>query len=218
MSRFRDPVNGFLHLGALLLSLVGSFALFWACRGDSLRMLTVGIYGVGMASCFLASTLHHLIRGNRTTELRLLWLDHAAIFPFIAGTYTPICMHLMPPLPGQIILGLVWMMALAGMVYKLGFAKAPERVEDPPELASILIYVAMGWLIIWQIQAIVTRSTGGTYWLALIGGLVYSLGGIILGRRLFDFRPGRFGHHEIWHLCVIVGAACFYLFIFLNIH
>lgn len=215
--RFRDPVNGLMHGVALLLSLVGTAVLVWIHQADGLRALTTAVYGLSMCGCFLASTLHHLVRGSRRLEMRLLRLDHAAIFPFIAGTYTPVCMHLIPGPSGRALLAVVWAIALGGVVYKLAFAKEPASVEDPPELGATLVYVAMGWLIVWKFPEIMAHSQGLSYGLAVAGGLAYTLGGVILSRRLFDWWPGRLGHHEIWHACVMVGAACLYGYLFLNL-
>lgn len=214
---FRDPVNGFLHLGALGLSVVGALALAWACRADALLLASVVVYGLGMCGCFLASSLHHLVRGDRALEVKLLRWDHAAIYPFIAGTYTPICLHLMPWQQGPALLALVWGLALAGMVYKLRLAPEQESVDDPPPAFDTALYVAMGWLIVWQLGELMARAKAGTLGLPVAGGLAYSVGGWILSRRLLDFVPGRFGHHEIWHLFVIAGAACFYAFLWLNL-
>lgn len=215
--RFRDPVNGLMHGVALLLSLIGTAALVWSCKADPARAVTSAIYGLSMCGCFLASSLHHLMRGSRQTEMRLLKLDHAAIYPFIAGTYTPICVHLIPGAPGIALLAMVWGIAVIGMVYKLGFAREPASVDDPPELGSTLLYVAMGWLIVWKLSDVLAHSHGLSFVLAAAGGLAYTLGGIILSRRLFDWWPGRWGHHEIWHACVMVGAACFYAYVFINL-
>lgn len=216
-ARFRDPVNGFMHLAALLLSLAGTLVLLRAAGGDALKLLTVAIYGISMCGCFLASSLHHLVRGERELEMRLLRLDQAAIYPFIAGTYTPVCIHVLPAPGSYFLLAVVWAIALSGLVYRLGFARDPARVEDPPHAVDTVFYVAMGWQIMWQGSALLERSAGGTFWLAVAGGALYTLGGVVLTRRLLDFRPGRIGHHEIWHAFVMAGAACFYAYLFLNL-
>lgn len=215
--RFRDPVNGVMHGVALLLSLVGTAVLVWILRADGLRALTAAIYGLGMSGSFLASTVHHLVKGSRQTEMRLLRLDHAAIYPFIAGTYTPVCIHLIPGPSGRALLGVVWGIALLGIAYKMFLAREPRSVDDPPEMGSTLLYVAMGWLIVWQFPEVLAHSLGLSYLLAVAGGVAYTLGGVILTRRLFDWRPGRLGHHEIWHAFVMVGAACFYSYLFINL-
>lgn len=217
LRHFRDPVNGVMHAVALLLSVVGTAVLVWTLRADGVRALTALVYGLTMCGCFLASSLHHLLKGSRTTEMRLLKLDHAAIYPFIAGTYTPVCVHLIPGTAGLVLLVVVWAIALFGIVYKLAFERDPRSVDDPPALGSTLLYVGMGWLIVWKGAEVLAHSHGLSFVLAVIGGLAYTLGGIILSRRLFDWWPGRLGHHEIWHACVMVGAACFYSYIFINL-
>lgn len=101
--RFREPVNGLLHLAGCVLALLGTVALAWACRVDAGRMASGVFYGLTMVGCFLASTLHHLVRGERALEMRLLRWDHAAIYPFIAGTYTPICLWVVPGIGGRLL-------------------------------------------------------------------------------------------------------------------
>ncbi len=216
-SRFRDPVCGFLHFSALLVSLVAGAALAWACREDATKLIAVSVYALSMIGCFVGSSLHHLVRGERATELRLLKWDHALIYPFIAGSYTPVCLFLMPPAAGHLMLGTVWFIALTGFVYKLFFAKDPESVEEPPGPLDTALYVAMGCLILFQVFELAARSKGQTLGLAVAGGVAYIVGAVILSRKLLDFYPGRLGHHEIWHLCVIAGAACMYAFIYLNL-
>ncbi len=215
----RDPVNGFMHLLALVLALVGTAALLWACRGDADRMISAAVYGLGMIGCFLASSLHHLVRASHRTEILLLKLDHAAIYPFIAGSYTPICLQVLPRPSGLLLLVLVWAVALGGVGYKLIFAREPERVDDPPEMSSTLLYIVMGWLIVLVGSGgdFLAQSRAGTFPLALAGGIAYSVGGVILSRRWFDFKPGRWGHHEIWHAFVMVGSACFYAYVWANL-
>lgn len=216
MKRLRDPFNGVSHFAALILSLVGTFVLIWKTQQDPLRMGMLGVYGLSMAGCFLSSTLHHSIRGRRTLEIGLLKLDHAAIYPFIAGTYTPIFLLLIPSPTSYALLLAVWIVAVAGVLYKLFFSRDPENVDDPPELGSTLVYLAMGWTIAWRLPELISHSKGTSFSLVIAAALFYSIGGLILSFRWFDFWPGRFGHHELWHLFVIAGASCFYGYIFVN--
>lgn len=217
LDKFREPVNGFLHLTGFVISVLATILLVWQCFPDPARMASAAIFGVSMCGCFLASTLHHLVRGTKRTEMRLLKIDHAAIYPFIAGSYTPVCMHILPQPQGHLLLATVWAIAIAGVLYKLVLAPDPRSVADPPGLWDTLIYILMGWLLTWQLPAFIANSVGLTPWLAALGGLAYSVGGIILTRKLLDFWPGRLGHHEIWHLCVLLGATCVYWYVYLNL-
>lgn len=217
ITRFRDPVNGILHFAGLVIAAVATALLMARCHADSLHLIGAAVYGAGMCACFAGSALHHLVRGSHKLENQLLKLDHAGIYAFIAGGYTPMCLWLLPKPDGLILLAVVWSIALAGMIYKVGFAKDQADVNDPPSLADTLVYVLMGWLAVPELGNLVARAAPGTLTLLVIGGGSFSLGGLILTRRWLDFWPGRFGHHEIWHLFVLVGSAFTYAFIWGNV-
>jgi hemolysin III len=213
MTRFREPINGILHFGALLVSLLGTGYLLGLSAQQPLKQLTLGIYGLCMSLTFLASTAHHLIHGPRRLEEWFLKLDHAAIFLFIAGTYTPVTMHLLPVTARWPVLGIVWTIAVLGVLYKLIVFKVPEDLSTPPDRLSTLAYVLMGWVIVFQAPALLQSLSGTGLILGLLGGMFYTVGGIILTTQSFDFAPGLLGHHEIWHLFVIGGTVCLYLLI-----
>ena len=206
-----------MHLTGLVLSIVGTLFLVWHCWPDTARMATTAIFGITMCGCFLSSSLHHLVKAGPATEFRLLKLDHAAIYPFIAGTYTPICVHLLPAPGGLIVLALVWIIAVVGVVHKFWFEPDPANVSDPPSVKVFLPYLGMGWLAAPLFPSIIAQSQGMTILLPIIGGAAYTIGGIILTKRLFDFWPGKLGHHELWHACVLLGSACLYSYVFLNV-
>lgn len=216
MTTFRDPASGFLSLGGFGLALAGVAVLLARAGSDPLLVAGILPYGIGMLACFLTSALHHLVAGDPALEVRLLRLDHGAIYLFIAGAYTPICLWLLPR-PGALwLLTGVWAIALAGCVYKLGFAPDPPNVEDPPGALDVGLYVAMGWLAVIELPPLARVAAPGSLALLVLAGLAYTLGGLILAKRLCDFRPGLLGHHEIWHLMVIVGSAAVYGFIYVN--
>lgn len=211
--RFRDPVNGFLHLSGLIISLIGTAFMWTHAPGDWSAM----VYMAGMIGCYLGSSLHHLVAGSRELEMRLLKWDHAAIYPYIAGSYTPVCVHLLPKPAGWLLLGAVWAIALAGITYKLGFAPDQADVNDPPPLPDTLLYIAMGWLVTLQLFPLAAHSAPGSIPMAIAGGISYSFGGLVLARKWLDFWPGRFGHHEIWHVLVMIGSAFMYAYVWMNL-
>lgn len=213
MTRFREPTNGLLHFGALLASLLGTGFLLGLAARQPLKQVTLAIYGLCMALTFLASTAHHLLHAPRHWEEWLLKLDHAAIFLFIAGTYTPVAMYLLSNPARWQVLATVWTMAVLGVWYKLVAFRVPEDLSAPPDRLSTLVYVLMGWVIVFHLPTLrQTVSTNGMI-LAALGGMLYTIGGVILTTRSFDYAPGWLGHHEIWHLCVIGGTICLYLLI-----
>jgi hemolysin III len=217
VSSFREPMNGLLHFGALMTSLVATGFLLGQTVRYPDKLLTLGIYGLCMSLTFLASSAHHLVHADRRTEEWLLKLDHAAIFLYIAGSYTPITVTLLPDPVRWQFLTVVWLIAAAGVAYKLVVFKAPADLSDPPDRLSVAVFVIMGWLIVWQFPALMAQLNEGALRLGLLGGAFYTLGGVILTSKAFDFWPGLLGHHEIWHVCVIGGSVCIYLLIYWHV-
>ena len=119
MVRFREPVNGFTHLAGAFLAAFGLILLVGLTRGDLARMISVIIYGTSMILLYLASAVYHLANGSERKILWLRRLDHAAIYILIAGTYTPFCYNVLDGHLRWLMLGLVWGLAIIGVLYKL---------------------------------------------------------------------------------------------------
>ena len=153
------------------------------------------IFGSSAILLYLASTLYHAIPQPRIKDILRL-LDHAAIFLLIAGTYTPITLGVLHGGWGWTLFGLIWGLALAGLIFK-----ALVGVRFPR--LSTLLYVAMGWVVVIAIRPLwLHMAAGGLIWLAA-GGLAYSLGVVFF---VLDEKV-RYGHF-IWHLFVLAGTAC----------
>lgn len=176
-------------------------------------MLSLLVYGFSLIVLFGASTLLH---GLRVSERWHTWLnrfDHMAIFLLIAGTYTPIVANLFPPRWRAPVLAAVWVVAGTGMIFKLLSA----RIHG---FFNVSIYMILGWggavplALSLQIVPVIGRS--GLF-LLLLGGLIYSAGFVIYYLEHPNPWPGRLGHHEIWHLFVIGGSLCHYLFMLYHV-
>jgi hemolysin III len=198
MQRFREPVSGFLHLGGLVLALIGSIGLVSATWQSPAKMVSLVIYGGSLILMFAASTALHLTRGSPRTLLWLNRLDHAAIYVVIAGTYTPFCFNLLSGAMRWEILLLIWTLALAGTIYKLFFNFQPRHF-------STLLYLGMGWFGGIGLMGLRTSLPSGLIGLVLIGGSVYSLGAVI-----FAFKKPNIhrylDHHDLWHIFVLAGS------------
>jgi hemolysin III len=152
-----------------------------------------------------ASTLYHslLLPAHHLRSLRTL--DHIAIYFLIAGTYTPVAMVTLHGPWGWTLLGAAWAIAVAGIPFKIWFLDAPVWI-------STGTYLAMGYMALAAAVPLAARvSSGGLAWL-VAGGLAYTIGAIIFARERPDPFPGIFGHHEIWHLLVLVGSGCHFGF------
>jgi hemolysin III len=211
-SRFREPVNGWMHFGAAILALLGLVLLLVLGWQDShgrfqpLRAASLLIYGLSLVLLFSASAAYHLTRARPSVLLWLRKLDHAAIYLLIAGTYTPICLNLMSGFWKWGMLALVWGLALTGIAAKLLYIKTPRWF-------STLLYVILGWLGVIGLRAmLVSIPPAGLAWLAA-GGVIFTLGALVYATKKLDFFPGVFGFHEVWHIFVILGALAQFIMI-----
>lgn len=199
-----EILNSITHGAGILLGIAGLVLLlvFAATTGGGpWKIVSFSIYGFSLILMFTASTLYHGVR-NRRLKNALNTFDHVSIFILIAGTYTPFLLVNLRGPWGWTLFGLIWGLAIAGVVFRLFFYTRRMWV------VSTLIYLFMGWMIIIAIrQLILEVPAGGLYWL-LAGGLSYSTGVIF-----YLLKNNRF-NHVIWHLFVLGGAICHFFAIF----
>lgn len=197
--RLREPISGLTHLVGVVLAVVALVVLLAATAGRVDQFVAFGIFGCSLIALYSASALYHLLPVSQAAVARLRRLDHMTIFILIAGTYTPICVLALED--GWGLLGLVWTLALCGVVLKLLWMDAPRWL-------SVGLYLAMGWVAVVAASAIFRAvPSGGIAWI-VGGGLVYSAGALIYGLKRPNPVPGVFGFHELWHLFVMAGSAC----------
>jgi len=166
-------------------------------RGGAAHIVGASIFGATMVLVYLTSTLYHALPGNRAKRVFRV-LDHGAIFLLIAGTYTPFTLGALRGTWGWTLFGLVWGLALAGVVLKVvGGVRYPK--------VSTCLYLAMGWLVLIAVKPLLLNvPTSGLLWL-LAGGIAYTAG-------VAFYASKRIRHsHFIWHLFVIAGTACHFV-------
>lgn len=199
LSKLREPVNGLTHFFAALVALVGLIVLLVVGWDGAGKVISLAIYGISLVLLFSASATYHMVSARPKVVEVLRKFDHAAIFLLIAGTYTPICFNMFSGFWKWGILGIVWAFALVGISVKIFFIKGPRWL-------SATIYLVMGWLCIIAIQQMLTQLPAGALIWLLVGGIAFTLGAIVYATKAFNFFPGKFGFHEVWHIFVIVGA------------
>jgi hemolysin III len=207
--RIREPVNTWSHFFGLILAALGSGVLLHLARGPA-ETTAFAVYGGSLILLYAASTVYHALPlpAHRLRPLRTL--DHIAIYFLIAGTYTPVAVITLQGTPGRALLVAAWGIAMLGVPFKIWWLDAPVWV-------STGIYLAMGYMSLLAAAPLAQAvSASGLAWL-VAGGLAYTAGAIIFTRRRPDPWPGRFGHHEIWHLMVLVGSACHFAFMVLYV-
>src|SRR5215217_378196 len=154
--RLREPVSGLTHLVGGLLAVVALVVLLTKAAGRVDQLVAFGIFGLSLVALYGASALYHLLPVSPPATARLRRLDHMTIFILIAGTYTPICVLALGGGWRAGLLGLIWTLALCGIVLKLLWMDAPRWL-------SVGIYLAMGWLAVTAAAAILRATpTGGT--------------------------------------------------------
>ncbi len=158
------------------------------------------IYGMTLITMFTTSALHHGVNGSDRTNHLLRQFDYFAIFVMIAGTFTPFCLILLQNSFGWSFLGIIWTLAVLGIGLKALFPHIPKWI-------TLSIYIAMGWMgALLSKPVYLAISWKGLAWIFL-GGVFFTVGGLIYGLEKPNPVPGRFGFHEIWHLFVFAGAA-----------
>lgn len=198
-------------MGIVMTATAAPFMLFKAAGHEQkyIALLSAGIYLFAMLLLYSASTIYHSLDLGLVGNTRLKRFDHMSIFVLIAGSYTPLCVLSLPQPLGFRLLAVVWAIALIGMILKLFWIYCPKWV-------SSVLYIAMGWVCAFALPSILTVLSQVDFLLLLLGGLSFTIGGIIYGIkwRGFDARHSRFGTHEIFHVFVLIGSIlqfiCFY--------
>jgi hemolysin III len=134
-------------------------------------------------------------------------MDHSMIFIFIAGTYTPLCVLLLPGRTATILLTVVWLGALGGVALKLVWPHAPRWASAP-------LYIALGWAAVWVLPDIARRGGVAPLVLMIVGGVMYTVGAIFYALRRPNPWPTVFGHHEFFHACTLIAATCHHIAIY----
>lgn len=200
-----EIVNSTSHGVGTLLAIAGTtlLAIWAALYGDVWHIVSYSIFGAGMIVLYSASTVFHGAK-NLRKKYHLNKFDHSSIYVLIAATYTPFSLVGIKGAFGWVIFGLVWTMAISGIVFKVWFYSTKWRY------LSTWLYLAMGWIGIIAIVPIVQNIPNISLWLLLAGGLSYSAGVVFYLSRNIPYG------HGIFHLFIIGGSIChFFSLIFM---
>ncbi len=207
-ARTVDPeewANLLTHAIGLVASLIGGTVLIWLTvrGGDEWNIAAAVVYSLSMLLLYIASTAYHGVT-HPVAKARLKIFDHCAIYVLIAGTYTPVTLIGLRGPTGWILFAAVWSLALLGIVFKLFFTGRFKRT-------STLLYVAMGWLVLFALKPVIhALSTAALAWL-LAGGVFYTLGTVFyLSKRI------RYSH-AIWHVFVLLGSVSHFVSVALQV-
>lgn len=200
-----EKLNAVTHGVGTVLALAGLIILLVSSRlhDDIWHLVSSGIYGTSLVLLYLASTLYHSFSNERLKYFFKI-LDHSAIYLLIAGTYTPFALLLFRGALGWTVFGVIWGLALIGVVFKIFFVKRFKSL-------STICYIVMGWLMIILIKPLVAAlPTVGLCWL-IGGGLFYTVGALFYIYRWVPY------NHMIWHLFVLAGSAAHFITVYFYI-
>ena len=199
-TRLEEQLNAWTHGIGAALGIIGLVLLLLYSDSSTKEIFSVTVYGVSIIILFLASTLYHAIQ-NESKKHIFRVIDHISIYLLIAGSYTPVTLILLSDSRGWLLFGLVWGIAAFGIILKLFFT---GRFE----IFSTLLYLVMGWLIVFDFSALVENMATNGLLLMLLGGLFYTVGIVFYAIHKIPF------NHVIWHLFVLGGAICHFFMIF----
>jgi len=201
MARLKDPVSGLTHLGGAFLSIAGLIVLIrYAQRFATVKhIVAFAIFGAALILLYTSSAIYHLLKVPEKINTLLRRIDHMMIYVLIAGTYTPVCVIGLTGAWGLSMLITVWTLAASGIILTVVWFGAPRWL-------TTAVYLLMGWLVIIAFYPLIhSLPVGGITWL-VVGGLLYTIGGVIYGFKWPRINSQWFGFHEIFHLFVIGGS------------
>ncbi|WP_047982314.1 PAQR family membrane homeostasis protein TrhA [Ornithinibacillus contaminans] len=202
-SKGEEIANAITHGIGVILSIAGLVLLivFSAFHGSAMHVVSFTIFGTTMVLLYTSSTLVHALPPGKAKDLFEIF-DHSSIYLFIAGTYTPFTLLVIKGALGWSMFGIIWGLALAGIVFKAYFVKKFL-------FTSTILYLLMGWMVVIGWNRIVAGIDFGGVVLLGVGGLCYTIGTIFYMWRGFKY------HHMVWHIFVLAGTACHFFSVLL---
>ena len=204
----REPGSAITHFIACITAAIAASPLILKAH-NNITAVSLAVFALSMILLYAASTVYHTVNVSDKVLKIYKKIDHMMIFVLIAGSYTPVCLIVLGGSQGYSLLALVWGVAIIGMVVNAVWITCPKWF-------SSLIYISMGWLcllVFGTLWDVLPHSAFG--WL-LAGGIIYTIGGIIYALKLsvFNSLHKYFGSHEIFHLFVMAGSACHFIFMY----
>ena len=207
----REPGSAITHFIAMMLTVFAAAPLLVkSALSDTANTLpAMTIFILSMVLLYGASATYHSLNiGGRVLRI-FRKVDHMMIFVLIAGSYTPVCLIVLGGRMGYTLFAVVWGIAIVGMLLKACWVTCPKWF-------SSIIYIAMGWVCVFVFGPLWNTLPHNAFLWLLAGGIIYTIGGVIYALKLplFNSRHTFFGSHEIFHLFVMGGSLCHFIFMY----
>ncbi|MBK7448725.1 MAG: hemolysin III family protein [Anaerolineales bacterium] len=187
-----------------MLALIGLVALLIIGWSTPAKVISLVIYGISLIFMFSASATYHMVRVKDKALEIFRKVDHAAIYVLIAGTYTPFCINAFEGFWKWGMLSIIWSLAVIGIIVKIFYIRAPHWLNAG-------IYIVMGWLSVAAAGEMLAALPAWVLTWMIVGGVIYTLGAVVYMTKIFNFKPGVFGFHEVWHIFVLLAAAAHFV-------
>lgn len=198
----KEPFNSISHMAGGGLSIVGTVVLLWLAD-TALEYVSAAVYGFGLVALYAMSSVYHAVSGEQGGGGWLERLDHVAIYLLIAGTYTPVCLLVLPPGWGYGLLAAVGLVSALGIVLALTVPLGPDWLHP-------VGYIALGWAAVFVAPVLFGALSGPAQAWLIAGGVVYTGGAVFY---VLDRQVGVVHTHHLWHLFVIGGSVAHYVMV-----
>ncbi|OIU85449.1 hemolysin III family protein [Microbacterium sp. AR7-10] len=195
----RPTWRGWIHAGTFPVAIVAGAVLITVAQGAPAKW-AAAVFMVTSMLLFGNSALYHRFDWGPTTKAVLKRIDHANILLLIAGTYTPLAVLALPPQKGLVLLIVVWSGTVLGILFRVFWINAPRWLY-------VALYLALGWAAVMYMGDLLQASVAMMV-LVCVGGLLYTVGAIVYAMKKPNPWPGRFGFHEIFHVCTVLAFLC----------
>lgn len=202
----RPTWRGWIHTGILPIAIAGGIVLVVLADG-LVAKIAAAVFFACSVLLFGTSAIYHRFNWRPKVKLALKRLDHANIFLLIAGSYTPITLLALPQDKGLLLIVAIWTVALLGIGFRVFWIGAPRWLY-------VVIYIAMGWAAVVYLPEFLSANLAMML-LILIGGLLYTLGGLVYAMKRPNLIPGHFGFHEIFHSFTVLAFVCHWIAVLL---
>lgn len=195
-----EKLNAISHGIGILLGIIGFYLLLkFDTQKTEYSTISLVVYSISIILLFLASTLYHYV-STQSVKMKLRVLDHICIYYLIAGTYTPVALITLEDGNGWLIFYTIWGIAIAGTILKLFFT-------GKFEVLSLILYLFMGWLVVFDLQNLLSNTSKTGLYLLMLGGFFYTTGIFFYAFKRIPY------NHLIWHFMVLGGAISHWLYI-----
>lgn len=209
ISRIREPINALTHLFGAALFVICTLLMYikvFMIGATPKLLISVTVFGIGLIALYSTSGWYHSINGSEQRITFWKKMDHTMIFILIAGTYTPFCLLGLSNRIGYPFLAIIWGIAIVGSLMMIFWIHMPRWLNTS-------LYILMGWAGIFCIVPLYYNLAKPAFILLALGGIFYTIGGIIYGVKKPNFSKS-FGFHELFHIFCILGSLCHFLAVY----